>query len=150
MAGHDSIVIGASAGGVEALLKLVVNSRQSSAMIFVVQSVSATSYGVLAQILDCAGPLPATLAQDDEMFEQAHIYIAPPDYHLLVKGAGETRRALYSTGDGTHHAGKAPAADTPEKFVMSLPFPGYPTRPTRPTSALTDTSPARTRPDNAC
>jgi two-component system chemotaxis response regulator CheB len=39
----------------------------------------------LAQILDRAGPLPATLAQDGETFKPAHIYVAPPNQHLLIK-----------------------------------------------------------------
>jgi two-component system chemotaxis response regulator CheB len=39
----------------------------------------------MAQILDRAGPLPATLAQDGESFEPAHVYVAPPDHHLIVK-----------------------------------------------------------------
>jgi two-component system chemotaxis response regulator CheB len=86
MIAHDIIVIGASAGGVEALLKLVVQFPDNlPATVCVVQHVSATARGMLAQILDRAGPLPATLAQDGEAFERAHIYIAPPDHHLLLK-----------------------------------------------------------------
>ena len=70
----------------EALSKLVMQfPADLLATVFIVQHVSATARGVLAEILDRAGPLPATLAQDGEMFEQAHIYVAPPDHHLLVK-----------------------------------------------------------------
>jgi two-component system, chemotaxis family, protein-glutamate methylesterase/glutaminase len=86
MTGHDIIVIGASAGGVEALSKLVMQFPDDLlATVFVVQHVSATARGRLAEILDRAGPLPATLAQDGATFQQAHIYVAPPDHHLLVK-----------------------------------------------------------------
>jgi two-component system chemotaxis response regulator CheB len=96
MAGHDIIVVGASAGGVEALLKLVVQFPDNlSATVFVAQHVSATARGMLAQILDRAGPLPAMLAQDGEVFKQAHIYIAPPDHHLLLKeGCLQVTRGL--------------------------------------------------------
>jgi two-component system, chemotaxis family, protein-glutamate methylesterase/glutaminase len=50
-----------------------------------VQHVIPTATGYLAQILNRAGPLPATTAQDCESFELGHIYVAPPDHHLLVK-----------------------------------------------------------------
>jgi two-component system chemotaxis response regulator CheB len=86
MAGHDIIVVGASVGGVEALQKLVTQfPEEFPATVFVVQHVFASSAGHLAKILDRAGPLPATQVQDGETFEQAHIYVAPPDHHLLVK-----------------------------------------------------------------
>lgn len=86
MTGHDIVVIGASAGGVEALSQLVLQlPADLPVTVFVVQHVSATSSGALAQILDRAGPLPATLAQDGEIFKPAHIYVAPPNQHLLVK-----------------------------------------------------------------
>jgi two-component system chemotaxis response regulator CheB len=86
MQGHDIIVIGASVGGVEALSNLVVQFPEDlAATIFVVQHISPTATGQLAQILDRASPLPASLAQDSESFELGHIYVAPPDHHLLVK-----------------------------------------------------------------
>lgn len=86
MQGHDIIVIGASVGGVEALSNLVAQFPEDlPATIFVVQHVTPTATGHLAHILNRAGPLPATIAQDCESFEPEHIYVAPPDHHLLVK-----------------------------------------------------------------
>src|SRR5262245_28926028 len=86
MAGHDIIVIGASVGGVEALASLVAQLPEDlAATLFVVQHTLPTARGRMAQILDRAGPLTATLAQDGERFEPAHIYVAPPDHHLLIK-----------------------------------------------------------------
>lgn len=86
MAGHDIIVVGASVGGVEALSNLVAQLPEDlAATLFVVQHTLPTAKGQMAQILDRAGPLTATLAQDGESFEPAHIYVAPPDHHLIVK-----------------------------------------------------------------
>src|SRR5215813_13663658 len=86
MQGHDIIVIGASVGGVEALSNLVAQFPEDlPATIFVTQHVVPTAKGRLALVLDRAGPLPATMAQDCESFEPGHIYVAPPDHHLLVK-----------------------------------------------------------------
>jgi two-component system chemotaxis response regulator CheB len=71
---------------VEALSKLAVQFPDDLlATVFIMQHISATADGVLAQILDRAGPLPATIAQDGETFQQAHIYVAPPDHHLLIQ-----------------------------------------------------------------
>jgi two-component system, chemotaxis family, protein-glutamate methylesterase/glutaminase len=86
MTGHNIIVIGASVGGVETLSNLVAQFPEDlPATIFVVQHILPTATGRLAQILDRAGPLPATQAQDGASFEPSHIYVAPPDHHLLVK-----------------------------------------------------------------
>jgi len=86
MQGHDIIVIGASVGGVEALSNLVSQFPEDlPATIFIVQHIIPTATGQLAQVLSRVGPLPATMAQDCESFESGHIYVAPPDHHLLVK-----------------------------------------------------------------
>lgn len=54
------------------------------ASIFIVQHVLASAPGYLAKILDRIGPLPATNARHGERFAPGHIYVAPPDHHLLV------------------------------------------------------------------
>jgi two-component system chemotaxis response regulator CheB len=43
------------------------------------------SPGVLADILDRAGALPASHARNRERIRPGHVYVAPPDYHLLVE-----------------------------------------------------------------
>jgi|SRR5581483_5060674 len=89
--GHDIIVVGASAGGIEALTQLV--SKLPSNLpgtLFVVLHIPAESPSLLPQILSRFGPLPASHPADGEQIKQGHIYIAPPDYHLLVE-QGYTR-----------------------------------------------------------
>jgi two-component system, chemotaxis family, protein-glutamate methylesterase/glutaminase len=84
--GHDIIVIGASAGGVEALKELVSNlPADLSASIFVVLHISAESKSLLPDILDRLSPLKAITARNGLLIEKGHIYVAPPDYHLLVE-----------------------------------------------------------------
>jgi len=86
MQNRDIIVLGASVGGVEALSNLVAQFPEDlPAAVFVVQHITPTAPGQLAQVLDRAGLLPATMAHDCESFELGHIYVAPPDHHLLVK-----------------------------------------------------------------
>lgn len=73
-------------GGVEALTKLVAQFPEDlPAAIFIVIHVSPHSKGIFAQILDRSGPLMAKTAEDREAIHHGHIYVAPPDYHLLVK-----------------------------------------------------------------
>ena len=85
MPGKDIIVVGTSSGGVEALTTLVGGLPPDlQASVFVVMHTSPDSPGVLADILDRKGPLPATNARNRERIRPGHIYVAPPDYHLLV------------------------------------------------------------------
>ena len=86
MEGHDLIVMGASAGGIEALQDVLTQlPGDLPAAVCIVQHTASHSTGHLARILDRAGPLSAALAQDGESIEHGRVYIAPPDHHLLVK-----------------------------------------------------------------
>ena len=91
MPGHDIIVIGASAGGVEALKHLVSKfPADLNAVVFVVVHIPANSISVLPDLLNRWGPLTATPAQDRQRILPGHIYVAPPDLHLLLE-PGQTR-----------------------------------------------------------
>lgn len=88
---RNIIVIGASAGGIEALEALVSRLPQDfGASLFVVVHLSADSPGILPNILERAGKLPALSARDGDAILPGHIYVAPPDHHLLLE-AGHVR-----------------------------------------------------------
>jgi two-component system, chemotaxis family, protein-glutamate methylesterase/glutaminase len=90
MAKRDIIVIGASAGGVEALVSLVKTLPQNlNASIFVVLHLSPFSSSNLPRILSKAGSLPAVHPKDGEKIERGKIYIAPPDHHLILEKGGK-------------------------------------------------------------
>jgi two-component system, chemotaxis family, protein-glutamate methylesterase/glutaminase len=83
---RDIIVIGASAGGLEALKTLIANLPPTfPAAMFVVVHVSAESPGLLPTILAHVGPLPVVQAEDQASIRAGHIYVAPPDHHLLLE-----------------------------------------------------------------
>jgi len=83
---HNIIVVGTSAGGVEALTYLVKNLPPDlNAAVIIVLHVSSHSTSVLPKILSRAGNLPVSHAQDGEAIVHGWIYVAPPDYHLLVE-----------------------------------------------------------------
>ena len=86
MAGHDIVVLGASAGGVEALVKFV-NGLPADlpAAIFLVLHVPPQSPSMLPAILSRAGQLPACHPTDGTRIEHGNIYIAPPDHHMMLE-----------------------------------------------------------------
>lgn len=86
MAKRDIIVVGASAGGVEALLLFVKSlPPHFPGSIFIVLHISPFSNSNLHRILDKASTLPAVQAKDGDKIEKGKIYIAPPDHHLLLE-----------------------------------------------------------------
>ena len=91
MATRNIIVIGASAGGFEALKTLVANlPKDFAASIFIVWHMSPDVRGVLPQVLNRAGTVHAAHAYDSEPILPNRIYVAPPDRHLLVE-TGQVR-----------------------------------------------------------
>ena len=85
VATHDIIVIGASAGGVEALSALVAElPRDLRASVLVVLHV-ARGRSVLPEILARAGPLPALHPEDGSTLRYGRIYVAPPDHHMTIE-----------------------------------------------------------------
>jgi two-component system chemotaxis response regulator CheB len=84
---HDRIVIGASAGGIEALSTLIGKLPVDlPAAIFAVVHFPSQSISVLPRILNRARRLPAEHAADGEPVQPGRVYVAPPDRHLLVRG----------------------------------------------------------------
>jgi two-component system chemotaxis response regulator CheB len=82
----DIVVIGTSAGGIEALRYLAgALPTDFPAPIFAVVHTSPESPGVLAAILERAGPLPAVCVKTSEVIQPGRIYVPPPDHHLLVQ-----------------------------------------------------------------
>jgi len=83
---RDLVVVGASAGGVEALRTLVSGlPADLAAAVLVVLHLPPGGTSALASILDRAGPLPATVARAGTPLEHGRIHVAPPDHHTLVR-----------------------------------------------------------------
>jgi two-component system chemotaxis response regulator CheB len=73
------VVVGASAGGVEALRALVARLPANlDAAVLVVLHTAREGPRALPKILGRAGPLPAKHAVDGEALEAGRIYVAPP------------------------------------------------------------------------
>lgn len=82
----DIIVLGASAGGIQTLRALTgALPADLAASLFIVVHTSPEAPGLLAEILDSSSKLPAAHAVDGELIQKGHIYVAPPDHHLLLE-----------------------------------------------------------------
>ena len=86
MAGHDLVVIGGSAGGVEALKQVCADLPEDfPATICVTLHISPSSRSFLPELISRASKLPARHPVDGEDLKPGTIYIAPPDLHMLVR-----------------------------------------------------------------
>jgi len=82
---RDIVAIGASAGGIDALSAVVAGLPPDlGATVFVVVHMQAGP-SMLPDILSSRGPIKATHALHGEKIERRHIYVAPPDNHVLVR-----------------------------------------------------------------
>lgn len=83
---RDVIVIGASAGGVAALMELCKGlPADLPAAVFIVIHIGANE-SRLPELLAANGTLPAVHAADGDTPQRGRIYVAPPDHHLLLEG----------------------------------------------------------------
>ena len=79
-------MIGASAGGFEAIKQLVaLLPSDLDATIFIVWHMSPDVTGILPQVINQQKTILATNAFDNEIVTTNRIYVAPPDRHLLLE-----------------------------------------------------------------
>ena len=98
--GHDVIVIGASAGGVQALSHLVSDlPADFPAAVLIVLHLARFGTSAMPAILGRAGVLPTGHPQDGEKLLAGRIYIAPPDHHMLLED-GHIRLSRAPTENG--------------------------------------------------
>lgn len=84
---RDIVVVGASAGGVEALSVLMSGLPPNlPASVFVVLHLMG-GRSMLAPILSRCGPLPTTAALDHERIARSHVYVSPPDVHMVLENS---------------------------------------------------------------
>jgi len=86
---RNIIVIGSSAGGVEASPKLLGSlSSNTPAAFFVTLHVTPNSESYMPSLITRRGHLPAEHARNGTLIREGRVYVAPPDYHLVVGERG--------------------------------------------------------------
>jgi two-component system, chemotaxis family, protein-glutamate methylesterase/glutaminase len=82
---RDVIVIGCSAGGVEALPRILQQlPTDLKAAVIIVQHMAATNPLYLVGILERTSRLPVQWAEQGDRIEHGRAIVAPPDAHLLL------------------------------------------------------------------
>ena len=85
MPNRDIIVMGASAGGIEALLELAPSlPADLPAAILLVVHIPESYVSHLPALLNQRGRLPASHPDDGQPVTPGHIFVAPPGFHLTV------------------------------------------------------------------
>ena len=86
---YHAVVIGASAGGMKALLGVLAPlSAEFRLPVVVAQHVHATQGPCFVEHLNRETSLTVKEAQDKETVQSGFVYVAPPNYHLLVERGG--------------------------------------------------------------
>ncbi|MFJ2484658.1 chemotaxis protein CheB [Pseudomonas sp. NPDC087639] len=98
----EAIVVGASAGGVEALLNLLGPLRKGFALpIIIVLHLPEERRSQLAEVFARRLALPVEEATDKQVIEAGTVYFATPGYHLSVE---QDRSLSLSQEDRNHHS----------------------------------------------
>src|SRR5262249_53516132 len=106
MANRDVLVIGASAGGVEALIFLARNlPHDLPAAVLVTLHLPPQGGSVLDELLSRAGPLPAVFSAEHDPLRQGVIYNTSSDRHLILEGD------FFTLGHGPRENNSRPAID---------------------------------------
>jgi two-component system chemotaxis response regulator CheB len=105
------VVVGASAGGLQSVIELVAQLKESMSLaVFVVLHLSKMSLSdVLVTRLQAMTPFTCKLAEDGEPARAGYVYLAPPDVHLLV--SNDDGRPIVKLGHGASENRWRPSID---------------------------------------
>jgi two-component system chemotaxis response regulator CheB len=80
------IVIGGSAGSLVAIFKVLADLRNdfSAPILFVVHRIHSADTG-LEELLATKTTLAVSEVEEKDVIEKGHLYICPPDYHVLIE-----------------------------------------------------------------
>lgn len=83
------VLIGGSAGSLKVLMRILPALRTDLDFpVLIIIHRKNDPNSSLDQLLNSQTPLPVKEAEDKEVLEKGTLYIAPPDYHLLVEKDG--------------------------------------------------------------
>jgi len=84
------IAIGSSTGGPQALFKVIKDMGTLPQPVVITQHMPPSFTTILADHITRQCEVKCKEAQDNDVLEPGHYYIAPGDYHMLIEGCGET------------------------------------------------------------
>lgn len=99
---YEAVVIGVSAGGMEALRSMLSSLPGDYTLpLIIVQHMHPNSDNFLAYYLNENCPLTVKEAEEKERLKAGIVYIAPPNYHLMIE---EDRTFSLSITESINHA----------------------------------------------
>ncbi|WP_245956940.1 protein-glutamate methylesterase/protein-glutamine glutaminase [Aestuariispira insulae] len=114
----DVIAIGSSTGGPQALFQVLKDlGTESQQPIFITQHMPPTFTTILAEHVTKASGRVAKEAVDGEVVQSGRVYIAPGDYHMLVKAEGGQKK-IHLTQDPPENFCR-PAVDPMLRSIVS-------------------------------
>jgi len=86
---YDLIVMGGSSGGIEAILGIIEQLPPDFAIpIVIVMHQTRNSKSSLAEVIQSRTRLKVREPENKEKIQPKHIYVAPPNYHLMMEQGG--------------------------------------------------------------
>jgi two-component system, chemotaxis family, protein-glutamate methylesterase/glutaminase len=86
---YDAIVIGASAGGLYVMIRMLkLLPADFNKPVIVVQHRSRDERTLLEEVLQQKSRMKIKQADEKELIQPGTVYFAPPDYHLLIENDG--------------------------------------------------------------
>jgi len=86
---YDAIVIGASAGGLYVMIRILESLPENfNKPVIVVQHRSRDERTLLEEVLQQKCKVKIKQADEKELIQPGTVYFAPPDYHLLIENDG--------------------------------------------------------------
>lgn len=93
----QAVAIGASAGGIDALNALLpLLPADFAPSVLIVLHLRPDTPSLLSEVFGLRCALPVREAEDKMPVLPGHVYVAPPDYHLLVESHADGRRFALS------------------------------------------------------
>lgn len=88
----EIIAIGSSTGGPQALFQVLRDLGSNLAVpVMITQHMPPTFTKILADHITKASGLPCKEAEDRDVLEKGHVYVAPGDYHMLLRVEDDRR-----------------------------------------------------------
>lgn len=103
------ILIGASTGGIDALVKIITHFHDNCPPVLIVQHTGGTFASSLIRLLNGTAQAKVLAATDGITLKPGHIYLAPDDRSHLTLSSGRTLRASLTTGPAV--SGHRPSID---------------------------------------
>ncbi len=114
----DVIAIGSSTGGPQALVKVIEDLGKVEQPILITQHMPPTFTRILAQHLNRAGEMPCKEAEEGDLVEPGHIYLAPGDRHMLVVRDGMKLKIKINDGPPENYC--RPSVDPMLRSIVAV------------------------------